>query len=478
MDSLRETFDRIRPRADWCSLRVVRDSHERLAVRRNVVQPVRVTEDEGAMVTVLHRGGIGYGATSDLSVEGLHQAAHEAMRWAEATAGRTLHDFAAVPPSTAVGEYHSPVRDPWGSMPLPEKIDLLRRECERLGIDPRIVDFEASLWRHDSDIDIINSSGGEVHQRFERIIPVLTATAVEGVESQTRSLGGGCACRQGGLELLDAIDYGDVAPALAEEALALLAAPNCPDGARDLLLGPAQMILQIHESIGHPLELDRVLGDERNYAGTTFVKPEYFGSFRYGSDHLNVTFDPTLEGEFVSYSFDDEGTPATREHIIKEGILLRGLGGVISQARLGVDGVACSRGCGWNRPPIDRMGNLNLEPGDSTFEEMVAAVDRGVFMDVNVSWSIDDSRNKFQFGCEFGRLIEKGELTTLVKNPNYRGISSEFWNSLAMVGERSTFGLFGTPYCGKGEPNQMITVGHASPACLFRGVEVFGGDEG
>ena len=261
-----------------------------------------------------------------------------------------------------------------------------------------------------------------------------------------------------------------------EEAQELLAAPNCPEGRMDLVLAPDQMILQIHESIGHPIELDRILGDERNYAGTSFLKLDDFGKFRYGSELLNVIFDPGREGQLASYAFDDDGTPAERAYLIREGVLLRGLGGALSQARSGAPGVACSRAVGWNRPPIDRMANLNVEPGDSSLDEIIASVESGVYMKTNCSWSIDDSRLKFQFGCEWARRIEKGKLAGVVKNPNYRGNTPEFWRSLRRVGGPETFEVLGTPNCGKGEPNQMIRVGHASPVCLFGGVEVFGGE--
>jgi predicted Zn-dependent protease len=237
------------------------------------------------------------------------------------------------------------------------------------------------------------------------------------------------------------------------------------------------MILQIHESIGHPLELDRILGDERNFAGTSFVTPEMFGSYRYGSELLNITFDPTRAEELATYSFDDEGTRAERTYLIRDGILERPLGGAISQARAGLPGVANARADGWNRPPIDRMANLNLEAGTSTFDDMVSSIDRGVLMETNNSWSIDDSRNKFQFGCERGRVIRNGQLGHVVKNPSYRGISASFWRSLAKVGDASTLQVLGTPYCGKGEPGQTIRVGHASPACVFADVDVFGGAE-
>ncbi|MDX1656181.1 MAG: TldD/PmbA family protein, partial [Candidatus Competibacteraceae bacterium] len=225
----------------------------------------------------------------------------------------------------------------------------------------------------------------------------------------------------------------------------------------------------------HPLELDRILGDERNYAGTSFVTPEMFGRYRYGSELLNITFDPTVAGQIASAGFDDEGRPAERVYLIREGILERPLGGGSSQARAGLPGTANARACGWNRPPIDRMANLNLEPGDSSFEALVGAVERGIYMETNSSWSIDDSRNKFQFGCEWGRLIDNGRLTRVVKNPNYRGISAGFWRSLKGVGDRAGHRVLGVANCGKGEPNQIIRVGHASPPCLFGAIDVFGG---
>jgi len=235
------------------------------------------------------------------------------------------------------------------------------------------------------------------------------------------------------------------------------------------------MIIQIHESIGHPLELDRILGDERNYAGTSFVTPDMFGSYRYGSELLNVVFEPGRAGQLASYAFDDDGSPAERQHLIRDGILVRGLGGAISQARTGLPGVASSRASSWNRPPIDRMGNLNLEPRDASLDELVGRVERGLYLQTNCSWSIDDSRNKFQFGCERARRIQDGELGEVLKNPNYRGISATFWRSLAGVGNAESVSVLGTPNCGKGEPNQAIRVGHASPSCLFENVSVFGG---
>ncbi len=479
IETLEQRFQKVAPQdVDACSLRYVRERSDSVWVRQDILQPVETSEDEGVMITVQQGGGLGYGATSDLSEAGLRKACERARGWAERSAGKSVVDFAQVPVAHARGDYQAVVERPWESTSLGEKIDLLRAQCSKLKTDERIVDWSAGLARIDMETFTLTTGGGRLRQRFHYVFPTMRATANEGSETQSRTFRGwNSLCRQGGLEVIDAVGFHEAPTWIAADALALLTAPNCPKGTMDVLLAPDQMILQIHESIGHPLELDRILGDERNYAGTSFVTMDMFGSHRYGSDLLNVTFDPTRPEQLASYGFDDDGTPAQKEFIIKEGILQRPLGGATSQARAGVAGVANARACSWNRPPIDRMANLNLEPGDSSFKELLAPVERGVFMRTNCSWSIDDSRNKFQFGCEWGRLIEDGKLTTLVKKPNYRGISESFWRNLKMVGDESTLLVMGTPNCGKGEPNQVIRVGHASPTCLFADVEVFGGAE-
>ncbi|MGE0822021.1 MAG: TldD/PmbA family protein [Candidatus Binatia bacterium] len=474
-ERLVERFRSVAPPVDFCSLRFVQNRSEYIQVRQDILQPVSASEDIGAMVTVVDKGGMGYAATSDLSSEGLRRAIAHAQAWAHSSAGRSVLDFSTVPFLCPLGEYASPVQKPWQALPLVEKITLLHTEAKRLKTDARIVDWEAALWYTESEVFYVTADGGQVQQHFFYLVPMLSATANAGTDTQTRTFAGRGYCRQGGLEILDTSGFSTAAPRIADEALQLLLAPNCPSGTMDVVLAPDQMILQIHESIGHPLELDRILGDERNYAGTSFVTPDMFGIYRYGSDLLNITFDPTRSEEFASYGFDDDGQPAQREYLIQDGILRRGLGGITSQTRLGLPGVANSRAMSWNRPPIDRMANLNLESGTASFADLIAAVDHGVYMQTNCSWSIDDSRNKFQFGCEWGQRIENGKLTAVVKNPNYRGISATFWRSLAGVGDEETVEVLGSPYCGKGEPNQVIRVGHASPPCRFSNIEVFGG---
>ena len=462
--------------ADYWSLRFVDQTSTHCAVRKNVPLPLVRCLDRGAMATVYAGGGYGYAATSDLSADGLRSALERARQWALATASRALFDTRPMPRPAPRGLYTSPSLDDPEPSPR-DWYDLLMSESTAAAIDPRIVDWSASIEVRHATHRLVTSAGGDVEQRYRIVLPNLAASAHADGDTQTRTLYGYRGiCQQGGPEILERFGYVGSGRRVAEEALELVLAPNCPSGTMDVLLAPDQMILQIHESIGHPLELDRILGDERNFAGTSFVTPDMFGSFRYGSELLNVTFDPTRPEELASYGYDDEGTRAERAFLIRNGILERPLGGAVSQARSGLPGVANARADNWNRPPIDRMANLNIEPGDKTFDELCERVGRGVYMQTNASWSIDDSRNKFQFGCERGVLIEDGKLGGVVKNPNYRGISSSFWRSLAAVGDASTFQVLGTPFCGKGEPSQLVAVGHASPACVFTGVDVFGGE--
>jgi predicted Zn-dependent protease len=487
LESLSQRFRRLAPAVDHCALRAVEETSEITSVRQDVPEPTSKSIDRGAMVTLIDGDGIGYAATSDLSDAGLRAALEHAAEWARLSRGRSVFDGHAPRLPAPRGRYASPTAQPitWSKA---DRIELLMRESRACRIDDRIVDWEANLWTIRTRTLTMTADGahsGEYAlQQIDMVIPGLQVVAHAGRITQTRSWGGrgNGFCQQGGMEIIERSGFVGSGRRTAEEALQLLAAPNCPSGRFDVVLMPDQMMLQIHESIGHPLELDRILGDERNYAGTSFVTLDMFGTYQYGSPLLNVTFDPTREIEFASFAFDDEGARAQREYLIRDGLLIRPLGGTVSQQRARVlradiDGVATARACSWNRPPIDRMSNLNIEPGTSSLDQMIASIDDGILMKTNTSWSIDDSRNKFQFGCEWGQRIRHGRLAEVVRNPNYRGISATFWRSLAMVGDESTYEIMGTPYCGKGEPNQTIRVGHASPACKFTAIDVFGAEE-
>ena len=480
--SFKSTFKRILPAVDFCSLRFVEESTEQLSVRQNVAEPPQTCVDRGAMISICDKGGYGYAATSDLSESGLRTAVARAQEWARLTAGRSVINYSTLTMPSVSGHYRTGLQKP-ALTSKREKFELLKRESAECKIDNRIVDWSASFWTTHTRQSYVTCDGTVVDQEWDFMVPSLSVTAFENGEAQTRSFGGryNGFCQQGGAEIIDRSGFRGAGKRTAEEALALLFAPNCPSGKMDVILMPDQMMLQIHESIGHPLELDRILGDERNFAGTSFVTLDMFGQYQYGSDLLNVTFDPGRPEQFASYAFDDDGAPAEKAFLIEKGKLLRPLGGTISEARArqagyNVQGVANSRACAWNRAPIDRMANLNIEPGTATLADMIASIERGMLMKSNVSWSIDDSRDKFQFGCEIGQVIENGKLGHLVKNPNYRGISATFWRSLAMVGNAATQEVMGTPFCGKGEPNQVIRVGHASPACKFSNIDVFGAE--
>ncbi len=463
-------------RADWIGLRYVKENTGFRLVRDGKPDANTRESKQGVMVEVLVNGQFAYYGTSRLDKVGIQAAAEHAVKLASAASRFSLHSFGVEARPVAKGSYHSPFQTAADAFSPGELSDLLIKATAELKVSDKVVTTNAMARTVETESHFVASNGSDVEQSYLMVSADYAAIAHDGTVTQKRTDGGLLAkSYQVGMEVFNEADVLARCRNIGAEAVELLSAEECPSGKMDLVLAPDQMMLQIHESVGHALEIDRILGDERNYAGWSFVRPEDFGKLQYGSAHMNITFDPFVENQFASYAYDDGGLKAEREFLIKEGLLIRGLGGKESQIRSGLDGVANFRASSWNRAPIDRMANLNLEPGESTREEIIAAVDKGVFMTSNRSWSIDDYRNKFQFGCEYGKLIENGKLTKTVKNPNYRAISNPFWRSLKMLGNRETFEIYGTPFCGKGEPNQIIRVGHASPLCLFEGVEIFGG---
>jgi predicted Zn-dependent protease len=466
--------------ADWIGIRAVKETTRTHFVRDGLPQSNGKSLTMGAMIEVMVNGSLGYAATNSLTLSSLQNAAEIAYKQAVAASEFWIYPFSKNTRPKVVGEYNSPFFEPLNSISPGEINDLLMRICHGLKISDKIVQTVANINTSEKETWFVSSNGSEVYQKILSLGNHFGVIAQDGAVVQQRSNNGMHAnCYQGGWEVLKQNNLWHRVQQIAEQGLELLTAVECPNTRTNLVLAPDQMMLQIHESVGHPLEIDRILGDERNYAGGSFVKPEDFGKLAYGSPLMNITFDPTVEGEFASYSFDDTGTKATREYIIKDGILQRGLGSLESQNRSGLPGVACARATSWNRPPIDRMANLNLEPnlepGNANFSEMIADIEHGVYMESNRSWSIDDRRHKFQFGCEYAKLIENGKLTKTLRNPNYRATTPEFWHSLIQVGNDANWQMYGTPFCGKGEPNQTIWVGHGSPVCVFANVEVFGG---
>lgn len=462
--------------ADWIGLRGLRETMQVRSVRDEVPQRNGKSTSQGVMIEVMVKGQIGYAATNRTDPASVQQAAEIAYQQALAASRWSLYPFTPAVRPKVVGQYASPVVKPLSMLSSQEINEVLTRICHTLKVSDQIIQTTATAISNETESWLISSNGSEVYQKFALIETHYGVTAQADGIVQHRSNNGYLAhSYQGGWELFLVPELWQQVQQTGEQAVELLSAEECPDAITTLVLAPDQMMLQIHESVGHPLELDRILGDERNYAGGSFVKPTDFGQLSYGSELMNITFNPTVPGEFASYSFDDIGAPAQREYLIQSGVLLRGLGSLESQARLGKSGVACARASSWNRPPIDRMANLNLEPGTASFADLISEIEDGVYMEANRSWSIDDQRYKFQFGCEYAKRIKNGRLTQTLRNPNYRATTPEFWHKLVRVGNESTWEMYGTPYCGKGEPNQAVRVGHGSPTCVFAEVEVFGG---
>ena len=458
---------------DFVALKLIKTRAKLCSVKNSFPHSNSLVTDEGIQIEVLHKGQFSYAATHDITPHGIKTAIRKALLLNEHSLKWNLFPFSLkTRPNFEAGQKRISPKSLKNQTTLGEINDVLSLACGVMKKESSIIHCEGHGSLRNIETYHITSNGSEDLTSKGLLDFSLKAIAKNNSEIQTRTWGN---TLQLGPSFFEKELFKKEAYRIAKEAIELTNAPECPSETMDLVLLPDQMILQIHESIGHPLELDRILGDERNYAGLSFIKKENFGEYQYGSNKLNITFDPTVETEAASYKLDDTGATATKEFIIKEGKLLRGLGSLESQERTGLKGVACSRMSSWNRPPIDRMANLNLEPGNASFDSIVSQIKRGIIMATNKSWSIDDYRNKFQFGCEYAQLVEDGRPTKVVKNPNYRGVTTPFWHNLKEVGDGQSREIFGTPYCGKGEPNQAIEVGHASPACLFENIEVFGG---
>jgi predicted Zn-dependent protease len=469
--NLKDMLGKINLPAEWIGLRQVKETTTYRVIRDGNPESNNIDIDQGIMVEVLVNGQFGYYGTHKLDYDSINSAAQKAYNIALNSSEHAIHSFDDSVRPKAEGVYNSPYQIK--NINLDELMNLLIKSNKVLKSSNKIVTAMSMARIVDMEMKYVSTNGSNLEQNFLYVGPGFRAIAQDGNIIQSRSYTD--QCQQTGMEMFNEDFILNKCDSIGREAVELLSAEECPNESMDLVLHSDQMLLQIHESIGHALEVDRILGDERNYAGWSFVNLEDFGKLKYGSDIMNITFDPTIQNEFASYGFDDTGNKATKEYVIKEGVLQRGLGGLESQKRANVKGVANVRACSWNRAPIDRMANLNLEPGDASFDEMISSVEKGIFMQTNRSWSIDDFRNKFQFGCEYGQLIENGKLTKTVKNPNYRAVSTPFWNSLKKVGNNDTFGVYGTPYCGKGEPNQCVRVGHAAPICVFDKIDIFGG---
>lgn len=453
--------------------------HEYLAIKNGQTEVLTSRDDRGLGVRVLRPKGWGFGATSVLTREAVREAALRADRMArsaEATGSEIPWTEEAHLPHQ--GHYASSVREDPFEVPLEEKVALLSDVVRGLQVGPavKVGRAELSAWKEEKHF--LSSEGASYVSQITHVGAGMVAMALEGGEMQLRSyptsFGGDFA--QGGFEHIRSWDLPGHAAETGHTAVALVTAPVAPSGVMNLVLASDQLALQVHESVGHATELDRVLGYEAGYAGTSFVRTQDRGSLRYGSPRMTIVADATVPGALGTFGWDDEGTPAQRVEIVKEGIHTGFLSSRETAARINLPrSGGAMRGEGPLRTPLIRMTNVNLLPGDHSPEELIREAKKGIYLETNVSWSIDDKRLNFQFGCEVGRVIENGELGPLVRNPLYSGMTPVFWNSLRATSNPATWHVWGIPNCGKGQPGQAMHVGHGAPMGLFENVRVGGG---
>jgi TldD protein len=475
LDALVDLMDSAGGRCAYADARWVERSRESVAVVDGAIEAVEIVDDEGVGVRVRVDGAWGFAATQTLTPAGLEEALRRGLALAEAEPRRPPSAPLA-PAAPARGSWRGPCAiDPF-AVSLEEKLSLLLAADEAMAGDPRLVRRRASCLSERTLKAFASTEGAACEQVVVECGGGVVAVAVAGGELQVRSYPSGHAgdIAQAGWEHVVALDLPGNGARVADEAVALLSAPPCPDGPTTVVIDSEQMALQLHESIGHALELDRMLGYEAAYAGTSWVRPQDLGALRYGADALNVTADATLPGALGSYGWDDEGVSARRTSLVREGRLV---GALSSRETAGALGLAASSGTmradGFARQPLVRMPNVSLEPGaGGTLADLVSGVEDGVYLETNRSWSIDDRRLQFQFTTELAREIRGGELRGLRRNPVYAGLTPRFWGSLDAVGSESEWRVHGLTNCGKGEPGQFAHVAHGAVPARFLEVDV------
>jgi TldD protein len=461
-------------KANYADIRIVRRQMEEIAVKNGNVEVLAWDEDYGFGIRVLFQGAWGFACSSKVDkgeMETAFSRAWEIAKWGSKAQGKKTSFPLASP---VVARYQTPISiDPF-SVSLETKLKLLLEADAVIRRNKKLKISEAFMGSYQTEKTFASTEGSLIEQEIMECGAGISATAIDGGEIQVRSypnsFRGNFATR--GYEWIEGLKIQDHGEKVAEEAIQLLTAKPCPSGITTLILDGPQMALQVHESIGHPIELDRILGTEASYAGTSFLKPEMIGSFQYGSDQVNIVADATVPGGLGTFGFDDEGIKAQRVPIIARGNLINLLTSRETAPLLGKESNGTMRADGWNRLPLIRMTNINLEPGEWTLQQMVADTEEGLFLSTNRSWSIDDQRINFQFGTEIGWEIKAGKLGAMVKNPNYTGITPQFWNSCDAVANRNHWQMWGTPNCGKGEPGQVAHVGHGTAPARFRNVRV------
>lgn len=460
--------------ANYADIRVVHSTEESLSVRNGVVEGIRTAESSGAGIRVIADGAWGFSATSDMDPASVIDTARRAVGIARASALTARQPVSLSPLDAFTATWDGPCEiDPF-AISLEYKLSVLLAADEALRAEPAVKIAKSSMGFLRVEKTFASTLGSYIEQRYTESSAGMTAYAIDGGEVLPRSYPnshGGQAV-QGGWEAIVALDLPGHAPRVADEVAQLVNAEPCPSTTTTVIIDGSQIALQVHESIGHPTELDRVLGDEAAFAGTSFLTLDDLDTLRYGSEHVTVSCDATIPGSIGSFGFDDEGVPAQRDFIITEGLFTGFLSSRESAPAIGRSSNGCMRADGWNRTPLVRMTTVSLEPGGWSLPDLIADTDDGIYFETNNSWSIDDRRLNFQFACEVGWEIKNGELGRMIKNPNYTGITPQFWNSCDAVCSRDHWQVWGVPNCGKGEPMQVAHVAHGAAPARFRGVQV------
>ncbi len=461
--------------AAYADVRTVRRLDERISVRTGRVAGASRREDEGFGVRVLVDGAWGFASSCRMTTAEAETVAERAVRIARASARVQRRRVVLDGRQPQRGRFETPVEiDPF-SVSVETKVADLIAADEAMRAAAALAFTESAFRAHREWKTFADSDGSDLEQVVTSTGATIEANAVRDDEHQRRShpdSDGGM--RAGGYENVRSHDLLGRAGPIAEEAVALLSAPQCRPGRRTIVLDPSQLYLQIHESCGHPTELDRVFGTEASYAGTSFLTTDRLDDgFRYGSPLVDIVADATAAGALGTFGWDDEGVPAQSVPLVREGIFVGYLSSRETAPRIGRSSGGAMRADGWNRIPLIRMTNINMLPRPGmSLEDIIADTDDGLYMVTNRSWSIDDRRLNFQFATELAYEIRGGKLGSLVRNPTYTGMTPECWRACDAVGDERTYRMFGTPICGKGEPVQDAHVGHGSPAARFRDVEV------
>lgn len=459
--------------ARYADIRIIDRREQVVSVKNGNVDGIGDQDSQGFGIRVLVGNSWGFAASAYLRRAEIERVAAAAVQIARASALVPGEDVDLGQAVTGYGKYVTPIQTDPFSISLEEKLALLFQADSIMRRNAGVKVAEGNVLAVRNHKFFANSEGAFLEQIIYESGGAIAATAVNDTEVQIRSHPNSFRYQgTGGWEYIMKADFAGNAERVAEEAVKLIFADVCPTAETTLILGSSQLALQIHESCGHPTELDRVYGTEAAFAGRSFLTTDKRNNFRYGSGIVNLTADSVRATGLGTFGWDDEGIPASSTPLVKDGEFVGYLMSREMASRLGLRSNGCMRAEGWNRIPLIRMTNVSLEPGTWELEDMISDTDDGIFMETNRSWSIDDMRLNFQFGTEVGYEIKGGKRGRLLKNCTYGGITPEFWNGCDAIGNEKSWRLWGTPNCGKGEPMQTMGTGHGAAPARFRKVKV------